>query len=426
MSVINKMLKDLDERQEGASSQGQSSQDTLHQSMSEKGVTHQMTATGRTISPILLGILVVIAGLLGFIGWQMMQSNSFQSRGAMTPSEGLDSASSNAAPSTLMSADSSSESTASTKNKDANPEGIPVPEEDPDPAAELPAEAAPEDELTTQAEPLEDVVPEPNENTDDIAAELEGKNLEALAEENDPVARTNQSESQSSPTQLKTDGAGQRPPTAEAKPAEANSPAPTFVIEKTSNKLTPEERVARLLDKAKTAYEKGYITEAIEDLTKLLSISDSNIEARTLLAGAWYGRGEGNRAIAIINDGLQRYPLVEEWRTTAAKIFFKENNLAGAFSYLNVELTDAGKEFYTLKGNLARQLKEFGAAESAYKRLTEIEPFVGNWWLGLAIAQDSQDKTAQALESYQRVIAIGGVSAQSVAFAQQRIEVLKG
>ncbi len=211
-------------------------------------------------------------------------------------------------------------------------------------------------------------------------------------------------------------------------PAEPSSEpqAQSFVIEKTSNTLTPEERVEKLLNKAKSAYDRGYITEAIEQLTKLLTITDDNIEARNLLAGAWYGRGEMNRSIAILNDGLQRYPLVETWRITAAKMFFKENNLVGAFSYLDVNLSNASKEFYTLKGNLARELKLYPQAEEAYRNLTLIEPYVGNWWLGMAIAQDSQNKFEMALESYKKVINIGGVSSQSIEFSNQRINVLEG
>lgn len=400
MSVINKMLKDLDERQDSASPQGQSSQ--VDQS-SAKSFANQTTTTGRSINAGLLGILVVIAGLLGFIGWQMMQSNSSQSRDNGISLNSADvSGSSTQSPLSSENESVISSNIGNENNNELGEDGLPVPEADPDPAAELPAEVAPEEELVREVALVEEeTLPNPIEELEQSAVEVEAPTTV------DPT--TTSSSAAVTP-----------------KAVEGNSPAPTFVIEKTSNKLTPEERVERLLDKAKTAYEKGYITEAIEDLTKLLAISDSNIEARTLLAGAWYGRGEGNRAIAIINDGLQRYPLVEEWRTTAAKIFFKENNLAGAFSYLNVELAGAGKEFYTLKGNLARQLKEFGSAESAYQKLTELEPFVGNWWLGLAIAQDSQAKAEQALQSYQRVIATGGVSAQSVAFAQQRIEVLKG
>lgn len=405
MSVINKMLKDLDDRQEGPVQSNEPDKNGAGQPTNSTR-SHPQKNTTSGVNLGVVSVLVVIAVLLAFIGWQLLQANASSQNGsnnnasnskvAQTNNDNSQSGESN----TQL---SDQESTITVpQSRDEVDDVPPVPETDPDPAAELPKAPAPEEELNES-----EITPEPI-----LEPELEPA-IETTAEQT--VVAQPESTTESVPPKATTN-------TLETK----SQPEASFTIEKTSDKLTPEERIERLLDKARKAYEKGYITEAIEDLTKILTISDSNIEARTLLAGAWYGRGESNRAIAIINDGLQRYPLVEEWRTTASKIFFKENNLAGAFSYLNVELEDAGKEFYTLKGNLARQLKEFTAAESAYQQLTEMEPFVGNWWLGLAIAQDSQAKFEQALKSYQRVIEAGGVSPQSVSFAQQRIEALKG
>ena len=383
MSVINKMLKDLDDRQEPEAPQAGVASGNQQAVPNNKG---SKSNTGIII------VLCVIAVLLGFISWQILNAKGM---GEQSLSNQTDSA--------LVASQSNSE-------KNTTSESLPIPEldEDPDPNEELEAELAQQapaiepEQLDVDLVATTRVQP-PREKADKLVAESAPSPVAS------PLIKPATADMVESNQELTTSA----------------KPEPTFVIEKTSNKLTPEQRVEKLLNKARSSYEKGYITEAIEDLTKLLSISDSNIEARTLLAGAWYGRGEGNRAIAIINDGLQRYPLIEEWRTTAAKIFFKENNLAGAFSYLNVELTNASKEFYTLKGNLARQLKQYPAAESAYQKLSEIEPFVGNWWLGLAIVQDSQSKQ-QALQNYKKVIEIGGVSAQSMTFAQQRIDVLKG
>lgn len=394
MSVINKMLKDLDQRQEG--------QDTSpienHAATPNAGTQLSQNKTSSTAITL---VLIVIAVLLAFIGYQMLLNNN--SRVADSTNQ--------VAPALMT--------TASEPTQINNELEEPVQSVDPDPAAELEQPPAPEKELVAETTPELPVVQ--NEEPEEVTTEL-------VVEEEDQAAPKLELDSQESSTSQTEQLVSKATPSSQepVRETEKALKEPTFVIEKTSTKLTPEERVERLLNKAKSAYEKGYITEAIEDLTKVLSISDGHIEARTLLAGAWYGRGEGNRAIAILNDGLQRYPLIEEWRTTAAKIFFKENRLEGAFSYLNVELTGASKEFYTLKGNLARQLKQFSAAELAYSKLTELEPFVGNWWLGLAIAQDSQAKSQQALASYIKVVETGGVSAQSLSFAQQRIEKLKG
>lgn len=163
-------------------------------------------------------------------------------------------------------------------------------------------------------------------------------------------------------------------------------------IEKSSTRLTPEQRIASLMTKAQASFDKGYIADAITQLNELLAAADDHVEARNLLAVAWYGRGDLQQAIAVLNNGLNRYPNIEQWRLTAAKIFFKENQLVGAFSYLQTELAAASNEYYSMKASLARKLKRFDQAEQAYSQLTKLEPEQGNWWLGHAIALDSQGK----------------------------------
>ena len=218
------------------------------------------------------------------------------------------------------------------------------------------------------------------------------------------------------------------PQTAQAEQVE-NEPKvekPAFKIEKSSSNLTREQRLEKLMTKAQESFDKGYISDAITQLEEVLASSDNHVEARNLLAVAWYGRAELQQAVNILNDGLSRYPTVEEWRLTAAKIYFKENQLQGAFSYLDANLASASAEYHSMKGTLARQLKRFDKAEEAYTNLTRIEPDKANWWLGFyAIALDSQKKTELAKDSYMKATERSGLSPASIQFAQQRIEQLQ-
>lgn len=398
VSVINKMLKDLDKRQDSSN---------LQDSAVPRATTSQTSSN--PLNKALISLLVIIVCLLAIISWKMVNGTSnvapvekYIDGVAVTervePPEAE-----------LLSQEKSVEPPEESEVAGLTTLEPEFSEEPEPPLLDLPLSAEPSPIEQSTAEQL---------SAEEPAAELDAlPKVDAQAKLAGQSELANQSETISQPEVASK-------PAVKAETVKA--PEPTFVIQKTSSELTPEQRVEKLLTKAKTSYDRGYVTEAIEQLTRILAISDSNVEARNLLAAAWYGRGEGNKAVAIINDGLQRYPLIEEWRVTAAKIFFKDNNPAGAFSYLDVNLENASKEFYTLKGNLARELKYFVKAEAAYYQLTQLEPFIGNWWLGLAIAQDSQAKKQQAIDSYKKVLDVGGVSAQSITFSQQRIDVLQG
>ena len=403
MSVINKMLKDLDNRQEQP------------ETMVKSGPANSSSTSNTTmVGKGSIALLVVIVILLATISWQI-----FNGTPAVTAQP----------TSTLPSSQKVIDGVVvEIEPTVAEPVVADIPDIA-DVAEQVPAEStdvlpAEPESVQVVMEPAAQSAPEPTPELDELT-EKEANSLTTNLVTDSTENSSNNVATESSRSTSSTSTAKNAEVTTSPKPSTAEQP-PVFIIEKTSSELTPQERIAKLLSKAKESYDRGYVTEAIEQLTRILSISDSNVEARNLLAAAWYGRGEGNKAISIINDGLQRYPLIEEWRVTAAKIFFKDNNAAGAFSYLDVNLESASKEFYTLKGNLARELKYFSKAEAAYAQLTKLEPFVGNWWLGLAIAQDSLGKASDAISSYKKVLDVGGVSSQSMSFSQNRIDVLQG
>lgn len=411
MSVINKMLKDLDER-------------NVDQGHGEANGQHNqfIPSPKKPINWLLL-VMILILVVLAFIGWQLSQNEHTPSNSRANVSAA------NAEPSVPNSTISTpTHSTVGASSVLQNAENV-------EPANSVNrAQMAQQDadlktalnetktELAGQEPVPDDALQQVHQTkSEPTAANFNASNLASTntTVKSKPSVVTGGVNGGGPALQADDNAAGQP----QSKPAEDSG---QFVIERSNAKLSPQQQVEKLLSKAKSSFDKGYITEGISQLEQVLSLSDSHVEARNLLAGAWYGRGESNRAISILNNGLQRYPNIESWRLTAAKIFFKENNLAGALSYLDTEMADVSKEFLTMKGSLGRQLQQFDKSEQAYQRLAELEPTVGNWWLGLAIAQDSQGKAEQALIGYQKLVKLGGVSQDSLAFAKKRITELQG
>ena len=378
MSVINKMLKDLEQRdqEQGAD-------------FDPSGAVYQ--AKEKSKLPLLLAaMLVVIIGLAGVVTWLLMGQNKVEVTGIELVSETQN---------TLEPAQQS-DPTPVTEVQ------TPAPEEQPKVLNQSPVLAAVttvEPSSNTQAAPEQEPVNTTQqtmlneEATQVTEQELEDENF--FEDEFDSVVGTPE-------------------PKQEVE-------QPQFKIEKSASNLTREQRIEKLMTKAQESFDKGYISDAISQLEEVLGSADNHVEARNLLAVAWYGRGELQQAVNILNDGLSRYPNTEKWRLTAAKIFFKENEQQGAFTYLEADLVDASPEYYSMQGTLARQLKRFDKAEVAYANLTKIEPEKGNWWLGYAIALDSQNKSQLAKQSYQQAVNKAGISPSSIKFAKQRIAKLQ-
>lgn len=382
MSVINKMLKDLEQRQDPEVPLGTT------------GASYQAPAK-KSVSPLLLTLLVIVIILTAAVIWLWTKSSQ--------SGEAIPAQSPQVATSEVNEKQAWVEEQQSLTSESAN---------------KMPAEK--------KSLALEVTVP-PQAKSDMTEA------VDSLAESRPPVELVEQpvpakDESPVAPVASAGTANNQSSLVSKATVDETASFAQLdkkLKIEKSSTVLTPAQRIERLMDKAQTSFDKGYITEAISQLEEVLASSDGHIAARNLLAVAWYGRGELQQAVNILNDGLNRYPSVELWRLTAAKIYFKENQLDGAFSYLEAELSNASIEYYSMKGTLGRQLKRFDKAESAYSNLTVLEPEKANWWLGYAISLDSQSKSALAIESYKVAVGKSGLSPASIKFATTRIEELQ-
>lgn len=383
MSVINKMLKDLEQRQEPEVPLGTT------------GATYQAPAK-KSVSPLLLVLLITVIVLSVAVIWLWTGSNT--------------SGETNLAANSKVAATQVTGKQAIAEEKEQaisseSPANIPV--EKKSLALEVSVSEQPKTEMVESDEPV-----------------TESKVQTASVEQIEPV----KVESPVAPITSTVTANTQPSLESTVKVDETESFAQLdkkLKIEKSSTVLTPEQRIERLMDKAQTSFDKGYITEAISQLEEVLASADGHVAARNLLAVAWYGRGELQQAVNILNDGLNRYPSVEMWRLTAAKIYFKENQLDGAFSYLEAELSNASIEYYSMKGTLGRQLKRFDKAESAYSNLTVLEPEKANWWLGYAISLDSQSKSALAIESYKVAVEKSGLSPASIKFATTRIEELQ-
>lgn len=412
MSVINKMLKDLDERAPETDMGNPQTASSLY-----------VEQPSKSVNKILLLLLSIIAVALIFIAGKMYFSSTEPSVPELTKQGSSKSISEEAKPTLKNSTDEVQKASVEVL-KDEKVDTV-------DESSNFNAEV--KQTVTAQRKPDSEVVSQNNSTAVASKNDAERRVTESnQAEPNqtEPVNKNDEVVVSVQPEQVAevtaSEPLNRELQVAVSQPQVEQTAQPKFIIEKSTSRLTPEQRIEKLVAEAQTAFDKGYITEGVDKLNQVLSIADGHVEARNMLAAAWYGRGELNKAVGILNDGLQRYPQIEQWRLTAAKIFFKENNPVGAFSYLEAELTNGSREFYSMKGSLASQLKRHDKAESAYTQLTQIEPNAGNWWLGLAVAQDSQGKQADAKNSYQNVLSRGGVSQSSLNFVRQRLTELEG
>ena len=85
---------------------------------------------------------------------------------------------------------------------------------------------------------------------------------------------------------------------------------------------------------------------------------------------------------------------------------------------------EAGRQNAQYRGLVAailQRLGRHGEAVAEYNAALSIAPHIGAWWMGLGIAQQAAGDRQEAANAYQRAKTSGTLSAELLAFVDQRL-----
>ncbi len=177
------------------------------------------------------------------------------------------------------------------------------------------------------------------------------------------------------------------------------------VFVKKSVELTPEEIAQQNIEKAEKAQQQGRLTQAEEYWRQALAVTPDNKQVRKQLAALQYGRNKVTDALATLEVGFQRDRTDTDFRMLSARILEREARPGAALNVLLKSWPSADKKpGYSQKiALLAQDTGNYEVAETAYTRLIEAQPTEGRWYVGKALAQEQQGSNA-ALSTYQQAL----------------------
>lgn len=207
----------------------------------------------------------------------------------------------------------------------------------------------------------------------------------------------------------------------ETKPEYQQAPIAQSTLTISRKQLTPEELASKKIAQAEQAIANKDIKKAEQLFEDVLLVVPSHKSARKQLAALWFGKQSYQAALNLLSRGLALDSQDQEFRLMKARIYLNQGQAQSALDTLKVLDNIRLIEYQSLLASTAQQLGEFSSAEKAYNILTELAPSIGRWWLGLAIAQDSQSQFSQAKINYQIALKQQDLSSETAQFAQNRI-----
>lgn len=191
----------------------------------------------------------------------------------------------------------------------------------------------------------------------------------------------------------------------------------------TEVKLTPKQLAQKRFTLANEAERDGKLKDAISYYEQTLGFDPSMHEARKQLAALHYGQGQLAKASEVLQQGMLLFPQQLDFALLLARVQQASGQADLALVTLaNIPDTHPlARQKWMAQSDLAQKLGQFSLSEQAYRQLLQQEPQQAKWWMGLAYALDSQQQFPQARQAYRTALGHRGLSAQASAFIEQRL-----
>ncbi len=380
MSIINKMLQDLDSRQGMSGSEGATA---IPQVRSVSASRTDREWFWRVIALL----MVVSLGWVAWIAWQLQPRESVATVQAFKAAENA-----KRAPAPVQAA--------------IAPAPVPVPVPVSTPLAPAPAPAMEPEKLARQAvEPRRKMAAVPVFPRVESARKL-------------PVAATAAPRA-GGLTRLDLDV-----PPARILPA----PAPVATrVQKQDRTRSAEERAEADFRRGATLLNEGRVSEAEGAFTAALATSSSHGSARQALVALYLEQRRIDDAQRLLQESLAANPSNAQFALVLARIHAGRREYGRALEVLNGASANAqsNPEYLALVGNVLERLGRHAEAGDAFRAVLRLAPANSPAWAGLGISLESMGRRPEAIEAYQRALATAPSGSDLGGFAEQRLRALR-
>ena len=217
--------------------------------------------------------------------------------------------------------------------------------------------------------------------------------------------------------------------TAEALPARAvrATVAAPARVEKRDRAGVPGERAEAEYRRAASLLNAGRVADAEEALLAALAANHAHQAARQTLIALYIEQRRIEDAYRHLQEGLAAHPSFTPFAVALARIQVDRRDYAAALGVLD-QVKASGEEnadLHALRGAVLQRLSRHGEAADAYRQVLATGVQSGASWVGLGISLEALDHRPEAAEAFRRGIATGTLAGELLAYAEQRAQQLR-
>ncbi|WP_415895385.1 tetratricopeptide repeat protein [Neptuniibacter sp. PT34_22] len=200
---------------------------------------------------------------------------------------------------------------------------------------------------------------------------------------------------------------------------------PSKPVTKATVKLSDQQSA----DRARRLINQGKLADAETLLLRSIAgQSTKSLASRRLLATLYLSTNNQSKAERLLSDSLALFPSDAALRKLQARIWLTSGQQAQAASLLEKDkpAMNQDAEFYELLASAYQQDGNYTKAAQNYYQLLQFNNQVPRWWVGLGYAFEQSQRFQDARNAYQSAMQIPSIDSSLKQYAQQRIQALSG
>lgn len=191
--------------------------------------------------------------------------------------------------------------------------------------------------------------------------------------------------------------------------------------------MTAQEQAENEYRAAVRAWQRRDVVGAEAKLKAALGMQADHAKARELLAAVMISLGRAGEAQVLLEQGLVITPAHYPFALILARLYVNQGAEPKAIAVLEGVRASGQRdpEYLGFLAALYQRANRYDDAIGAYRSALALRPQEGRWWMGLGICLEGAKNGAAAVEAYGHARAGAGMTPALLQYVEQRLAVLK-
>ena len=198
-------------------------------------------------------------------------------------------------------------------------------------------------------------------------------------------------------------------------------------IERPDRESSRAELAAREFRSAVELMNQGRVELAIGTYASALRLDPKHVAARQAMVVLLMERARVAEAQSVLRDGLLALPGHTAWAMLLARIQVGAGDAAGALETLDSALPYAKDrpDYHAFVGTVLQMQARHKEAIAHYEIAVRLSPDSGRWLTGLAISLEEEKRVPEARDAYSRALATTTLGRELQAFVERKLAQLR-